>query len=313
MMDAGFSFQETLQILETDKNASLFEEMRRKLEEGCSVSEFLTPLTEKSVRSYISGFVMYMDAGAALGAACAIVRTEKKERKKLISGCLYPCLLLAGMTAGIFLFASFVLPSMLGLMRSLDLSGSENYELLRTLIRTFSALLFVLCVTSVVFALWRLSPSNIDETYRFLCPRFKDSWLVMAASRDFTRFFLECVRRKVPTMQALRMLKQMKEKPLVALIAGELDESLMSGTSFEKAMASPYVESALARFIHLAAAAANVETMLEGYLAMSAKRTEAAIRRFSTAVQLFSYSLIGLVLIFVYSILMLPMTMLQQI
>jgi type II secretory pathway component PulF len=184
---------------------------------------------------------------------------------------------------------------------------------LRTLIRSFSAVLFILCAFAVLFALWRLSPAKIAETYRFLCPRLKDSWLVMAASRDFTRFFLECVRRKVPTMQALRMLKQMKEKPLVALIASELDESLMNGTSFEKAMASPYVESALARFIHLAAAAANAETMLEGYLAMSAKRTEAAIRRFSACVQLFSYSLIGLVLIFVYSILMLPMTMLQQI
>lgn len=312
-MNAGFSFQETLAVSGTEKNRPVYEKIRAFLEEGQSAADFLPAFCPDEIRPYLSGFLMYMDLAAALGTACEIVREEKKQRLELIRGCLYPCLLLTGMTAGIFLFALFVLPSMLSLMRSLNLPGAAGFERTGIFIRVFSALTAVCTAAGSLFAIWRLQPERITATYRWLCVRFPDSWLVMSASRDFCRFFLQCMRRGVSTYQALHMLRKIQSKPLVAFIAGQLDDCLMSGESFEKAMSSPYVETALSRFIHLAAAAGNCESMLEGYLAMSAKRTDAAVRRFSRIVQLFSYTLIGAVLIFVYSILMMPMTMLQMI
>ena len=54
------------------------------------------------------------------------------------------------------------------------------------------------------------------------------------------------------------------------------------------------------------------EEMLEGYLQMVEIRKQQAIKRYSTYIQLISYSVIAIVLIFVYQILMMPMTMLQN-
>ena len=117
----------------------------------------------------------------------------------------------------------------------------------------------------------------------------------------------------VPTIQALAMLKALRNKPLVALIASELDRSLAEGEELIAAMSSPYVETALCRFMRIAVCSSECEAMLEGYLEMVQKRTEKQIRTFSRTVQLFSYTLIGIVLIFVYRILMMPMIMLQRI
>ena len=312
-MNSGFSFRQAMEILETEENAPVFTRIRRRFEEGENASDFITCFTDRSIGAYLHGFLSYMPLRDALSAAVSIVKEEKNEQAVLIKGCLYPCLLLGAMSAGIFLFASFVLPSMLSLMNSLSVDSPFDYALLSRLIRVFSCvLLFLLCALAAL-SVYALSKKQIASTYLMLAERFPQSLLVKSATRDFTRFFLECSRRNVSTYEALHMLAQIEEKPLVALIAKMLDESLMKGESLEEAMKQTPLESALIRFIHIAARTAGCTEMLEGYLAMCAKRTEAAIARFSRIVQLTSYALIGLVLIFVYSILMMPMTMLSQI
>ena len=312
-MNSGFSFQQAMEILETDENAEIFKRIRHRLNEGQSVSDFITCCTDRTTGAYLHGFLSYMTLRDALSAAVLIVKEEKREQAVLIKGCLYPCLLLGAMCAGIFLFASFVLPTMLSLMNSLNVDSSFDYELLSRLIRVCSiVLLFLLCAFASL-CMYALSRKNITSTYLIMAKRFPQSLLVKSATRDFTRFFLECSRRNVSTYESLHMLAQIEEKPLVALIARMLDESLMKGESLEEAMKQTPLESALIRFIHIAAKTSGCTEMLEGYLAMCAKRTEAGIARFSRIVQLTSYALIGLVLIFVYSILMMPMTMLSQI
>lgn len=312
-MNSGFSFQESMEILRCEETEAVFAMMDRHMAKGETAKDFITLYTGRTIGAYLHGFLSYMSFKDALSAAVCIIREEKAEQAILIKGCLYPCLLSGAMSGGIFLFASFVLPSMLSLMASLNAESGMDYELLSKLIRLLSAgLLFSVCVIAgIVF--YALSPKRIAATYLFLAKRFPESLLVKSATRDFTRFFLECARRSVSTYESLHMLAEIRDKPLVALIAQLLDESLMSGETLEQALRKCPVESALVRFIHIAAKTAACEDMLEGYLAMCRKRTEASIKRFSKIVQLTSYTLIGFVLIFVYSILMMPMSMLSQI
>lgn len=302
-----------MSILKTDANAEIIHSINARLNEGEALDSFMSSFCIKDIRAYLNGFLAYMNLRDALGAALNVVRQEKKEKSVLIKGCLYPCLLLGGMCAGIFLFAAFVLPVMLGLMNSLHAESAVDFNLLSRLIRTLSLMsaLFTLC--GVIAACMMLTRKRIRNTYLMMAKRFPESLLVRTATRDFIRFFLECCRRRLSTYEALHILSRLDEKPLVSLIASMLDESLMRGDTLEEAIRACPVEKALVRFIHIAASAKDCVSMLEGYLAMCEKRTDTSIRRFSRTVQLTSYILIGVVLIFVYSILMLPMSMLSQI
>jgi len=313
LLSSGFSFQETLKILETDANQKIFDAVNAQLSEGKAVDSFISGYCSKQIRVYLSGFLSYMNLRDALSAALSICRQEKHEKSVLIKGCLYPCLLLCGMFAGIFLFASFVLPVMLGLMGSLHIDSAVDYALMAGIIRTGSMVMAILTTAGGICAMMMLQQKRIRKTYLLMAEKFPESLLVKTATRDFTRFFLECCRRKLSTYEALHILSALQEKPLVSLIAKMLDESLLRGDTLEEAMRCCPLEKALIRFIHIAASAKDSTSMLEGYLAMCEKRTDASVRRFSRTVQLTSYILIGLMLVFVYSVLMLPMSMLSQI
>lgn len=312
-MQGGFSLQDAMKILRSDANRIVFEEIDARLMNGESIDSFIRQFCPKEISAYLEGFMLYMSFPDALAAALSVVKEERKERSVLIKGCLYPCVLLAGMLGGIFLFASFVLPVMLSLMDSLAIDEAGGYETLRVLIRIGSAVLMILFVIVIVFSIYAFHKKHIARTYLIAARRFPDCLLVRMATRDFIRFFCECAKRNVSTYETLHMLSKIDEKPLVSLIAAILDASLLNGESLETAMRTSPIEPALIRFVHIAASTGRCAEMLDGYLIMCTKRTEASIRRFSRNVQLFSYTLIGIVLIFVYSVLMLPMSMLSRI
>jgi len=62
----------------------------------------------------------------------------------------------------------------------------------------------------------------------------------------------------------------------------------------------------------IAMQASNCQSMLKGYLEMCRVRKERAIKRTSYIIQIISYSLIGIVLIMVYSVLMAPLKVLES-
>ena len=137
--------------------------------------------------------------------------------------------------------------------------------------------------------------------------------MVQKASAEFARYFLECVRVRISTIHTMKILLDIKEKPLVRLIAKELNDSLSKGESFEETLHTPFVEHALQQFFQIALHGSNCEKMLEGYLVMNQQRHIKQVRIFTRSVQLSCYGTIGLILLVIYQILMLPMQMLQNI
>ena len=150
-------------------------------------------------------------------------------------------------------------------------------------------------------------------SYSFMAKRFPESLLTQYASAEFIRFYLSFMRVNPSTYECMNVLKHMKDKPLVSLIAEVLDVRLLKGESFESALQTPYIEKALLRFFRIAVHASDTEAMLEGYLAMVEERRNRQIRRLTVLIQLAAYSLIGIVIITVYRILMIPMAMMRSI
>ena len=136
------------------------------------------------------------------------------------------------------------------------------------------------------------------------------SWRIR---QNFTRFFLECVRQKLSTIQCMDILMHLPGRPVVSYIARMLDQEMRKGSSLEDAVHTDLLESSLSRFMKTAIYSSDCEKMLEGYLEMVEERKKRQIRRLTTAVQLVSYTLIGIVIVTIYRVLMIPMTMIQQI
>ena len=311
-MENGFSFTDTLQILKTKRNERRITHVLEKLEQGQTFKEAFSLLLPHCYRRYFNNFIRYLPVLESMRISVELASHEEKMKQKMMKDMVYPVVMLFVMFIGMYLFNGFVFPQMMTLMTSFEINVS-SYYFLRSLIQLLSWLVTILFVVGML--LWAVfqEPNRKCWLYRVLVKYVPDSLMVQKASAEFARYFLECVRVRISTKQTMKILLDMKEKPLVRLIAQELNDALSKGESFEVTLHTPFVEHALQQFFQIALHGSNCEKMLEGYLVMNQQRHIKQVRIFTRSVQLSCYGAIGLILLVVYQILMLPMQMLQNI
>ncbi len=247
----------------------------------------------------------------SLSTCINIIQSEEKNRKEIIQGMFYPLMLFVGMLVGIYLFNEFILPNMISLLAGFQLD-SNNYVVLQMIIKYIVRILMILFILVVGIVMCMVQKEHIVFTYKHISQVFPNSILVQTISSKFARFFLECHKRNISTKDTIQILMNIKEQPCISYISKQMNENLMNGESMMAAIQKTHMEEKLLRFFRIALLSSSCEEMLEGYLQMCQIRKEQSIKRFSRYIQLFSYSLIGMVMIFVYQILMMPMTMLQN-
>ena len=311
-MENGFSFTDTLQILKTKRNERRITQVLEKLEQGQTFKEAFSLLLPHCYRRYFNNFIRYLPVLESMRISVELATHEEKMKQKMMKDMVYPVVMLFVMFIGMYLFNGFVFPQMMTLMTSFEINVS-SYYFLRSLIQLLSWLVTILFVVGMLLWVVFQEPNRKCWLYRVLVKYVPDSLMVQKASAEFARYFLECVRVRISTKQTMKILLDMKEKPLVRLIAQELNDALSKGESFEVTLHTPFVEHALQQFFQIALHGSNCEKMLEGYLVMNQQRHIKQVRIFTRSVQLSCYGVIGLILLVVYQILMLPMLMLQNI
>ena len=311
-MENGFSFTDTLQILKTKRNVHRITHVLEKLEQGQTFKDAFSILLPHCYRRYFNNFIRYLPVLESMRISVELASHEEKMKQKMMKDMVYPVVMLFVMFIGMYLFNGFVFPQMMTLMTSFEINVT-SYYFLRSFIQLLSWLVTILLVVGILLWVVFQEPNRKCWLYRLLVKYVPDSLMVQKASAEFARYFLECVRVRISTIQTMKILLDIKEKPLVSLIARELNESLSKGESFEETLHTPYVEHALQQFFQIALHGSNCEKMLEGYLVMNQQRHMKQVRIFTRGVQLSCYGTIGLILLVIYQILMLPMQMLQNI
>ena len=312
LMGSGFSLQDALTVLKDDTNARCMDRMKERMEKGDVFADVFREVCPSLIRGYFEGFSRFLPFLDSLSISLDTAKKEKAQKDALYKGLVYPLALLVSVMAGMRLFSATVLPAMLDVMREFE-TDTGMYEVLIRGIEILHAMILAGGILLGAAAAYFLNRKHIGAFYSRLSARFPDSVMSGIASRQFSLFFLECVRHRIPTRRTLQILKNLEEKPLTALIAKELDETLLAGGDIEHAVLHSGMETKLKRFFRIAVYSSESEKMLEGYLKMSSVRSEKRIRRFTRTVQLVCYGLIAAVLVLIYQILLMPVNVLQTI
>lgn len=309
-MKNGFSFQDALSVIQTRKNSNTVAKISAELKEGKTSEAVLSTYLNMQYKGYFMGFIQYMSLSDTLAAILLITAAEKKQKEELLKGIFYPSLLFLGVTIGVLVFDACVLPVMTNMMASFQYENTTITVTQNCLDFLCKGILILLLISTAVLG-YCLQKNQLLKTYHWISKYVPDALLVKYASTQFSRFYLECLKRKIPTKEALSILKQMKQKPLVQDIAEQLDSHLRDGIQMNEAMAETTTESAFVRIFQISLYASNCEDMLEGYLHMVQERTSSEIRFFSRTVQGISYSAVGIVIVLVYQVLLMPIQMMQ--
>ncbi len=303
---------EAMEILENKNNRVVFHAIQERLEQGEEVNAFFCSYLSLKYRTYVKEFLPFLSFLEAILLAIEIVKQEEKNRSKMQKGLLYPCGLFLTMCFGMYGFNHTVLPNMLSLLDMFQVSDLQTVWIAK-MIEKGSFLLMLVVIFAGLAAVLFLRPKRICQTYRRISSLFPNGLFVQYASLQFSRFFLECSKKNIPTRESLILMMQIKERPLIGMLADSLQMLFTQGETMSHAVAVVPIEKSLVTCMKLAVYASDTPRMLQSYLEMSSQRSEKQIAFFTKGIQMLTYGMVGIVVVFVYRILMLPLSMLQQI
>lgn len=310
LMNSGFSFTQCLSVIERASNAQVLRQLKNHLELGEAADQFFSGYVPKKYKVYMTVFMRFISLTESMALSIELVHQQEDFLKQLKRGVIYPLFLMIGVGAGTAVFNATVLPSMLNLMDAFRVQDTSLYlgQCLLGIACRFIVLSFMAGILLLYFFTRK---KRIASAYLFIAQRFPSGIIVQFASRQFACFFEQCIKKNISTRTSIALLKELDTQPIVSLLATQLDKEFVQGTAFEQAIASVNVEDTLARFFHIALYSSDAEEMLEGYLKMCTARFQHQISVFTRIVQSCCYLCIGIIILFVYRILMLPMNILQ--
>ena len=312
LLQTGFSFKESLDLLKNNKNNDIFFQIDERLKHGELIEDFFVEYLEARYVDYFATFIKFESFVVSLGLAIEIVQDDLKQKKLYLKNLTYPLLILVVTVLGIYLFNIFVFPNMIEVMSAfsnVDNGLLYGQRILNLIINIILMILIIILITFLYFK----QEKNQVKGFTFFQRLFKQSFIHDFVTNDFVRFFYHCQKKGLSTLQSMKILCNIPHKPLVSYVARNIDERLVNGEMMENAIDLAFLDHTLYKFMIIAINTAKIEEMLLGYMEINALKVEKKCKKLSRSLQIISYLMLGIMLVFVYQILLMPLGIISNI
>lgn len=311
LMKVNMPMNSVFDLLKTKSNKEMLDSISSKLNEGLLIEDIIKDYLPKNIEKYITPLLKNLPFSVALDISLSFYERQKENEKYIISNIGYPCVLLFVSLTALYLFDIFGVDTIFSIIKSfgtnLDLINS-----IRNVIRIFIYIFYygILFITLLIFIYSR--PKKIAFLYLLISKYFPNSLIHVYYSEQFVSLLLICVDRGYKTKTSLEMLMNMKNKPIISFMAYHLDEMLLEGKTLNEASRQTYFDINLSKFIKIGSFSNDFKAMLENYLELAKDKIKMKTKKYTLTIQMCTYISIGLIIIFVYQILFLPMQTLSS-
>ena len=306
LLETDLSLSECFTLLKNRKNEEIFVQIKTKLDEGALIEKIIQDYLPKDIKAYVVSLLGSLSFAQALSISLSFYQQNEEGKKALLSSLAYPLILLFISVSALYLFDLYGIDSIFALISTFD-QDLGLYADLRILFR-IGVNIFYYGVL-IIFALiaFYLSPKRAALLFIFMSEHFPNSFINIYYSEEFVSLLLICFEHGYATREALTILKAMRSKPVISLLAFRMDESLLQGQTLKEAASSSFYDSSLSRFIKIAAYTNDFSTIMRSYIFLARQKIATRMKAYSLGIQLLTYLFIGIVIIFIYQILFMPM------
>ena len=306
LLNTNMSVGECFTLLENRANKEIFADIRNKLDQGEMIESVIKDHLPKQLKTYVISLLNTLSLSASLSLALKFDQKAQEGQRELINSLAYPLILLFITMTSLYLFDLYGIDSIFTLISTFD-ADLKLFDSLRLVFRIVINVFYYLVLILFVLSLFFFKPANVIILYIFVSKYLPNSLLNIHYSQEFMALFLICSKAGYKTRQSLEILKAMTSKPVISFLAFHLDESLMEGESLKEATRKNYYDSSLSRFIKIANYTNEFSEVIGSYVELSRERIRRRIKRYTSALQMMTYIFIGLIIIFIYQILFMPM------
>ena len=306
LIEANIPLHQTFELLKNKKNEKIFNEISLSLNQGKMIEEVLPQYLPKQINDYMIPLLKNVSFSLALSLALEFNEKHTKNSSRVLGEIAYPCILMFITITVLYLFDTYGMDTIFGLMNSFK-TDLTLFKSIRLLFRILITIFYYGLLIGVLLLIFFIQPKRISLLYIFLSKHFPNSLINTYYSEEFVSLLLTCTEKGCKTKQALQILKGMKTKPIISFLAFHMDESLLAGESLKEAVKKNYYDLSLSRFIKIANYTNEFSDMLTNYLSLARDRISRTLKRYTLTIQLATYCFIGVIVVFIYEILFIPM------
>lgn len=306
LLDTNLSISQCFQLIENKKNKAILETINSKLNKGELIEKIIINHLPKEIESYVQGLLLSLSLSKALSLALKFQSDNTNDKNELLVSLAYPCILLFITISALYLFDLYGIDAIFSLIVSFD-SDISIYKDLRILFRIIINIIYFSILIGTLLIILFMQPKRIILLYIFVSKYLPNSLFNVYYSQEFMALLKICVDSGFKTRQSLELLKSMKSKPIISFLAFHLDESLMEGETMKEATSKNYYDQVLKRFIKIANYTSDFSNVIASYVDFAKQRVKTKLKRYALTVQIATYSMIGLIVVFIYQILFMPM------
>ena len=279
--------------------------------EGTNLESFFSSYLPKEYQKICMAIVKVLPIDKTLAFCIDLLQKNKKRKLKIFKILFYPILLLFVMMIFVLLFNQIVLPMMLNLVKSFHQvdSSLEYFVSILNYIITFFFLCCFILFCYITYSLW---PKNIVKSYQRIYHYFPHSLFVKYYSEQFIQLYVLCIQEGLSTKESLDLINQLNMHPILSFLAECIHLQLMEGKAYQEAFEEAMLDEEVLRFLRLSSLSLEGEEILKTYLSFVQNKIERTMTAYAKSIQVISYSLIALMILFLYQILLLPLQIIQN-
>lgn len=311
IIGTNIPFNQALKLIENNHNSKLFTKITEKLNEGKLVEEILPDYLPKQIKDYFVPLQKSLSFSSALSLSLQFYERSRTSQDKILSVIAYPCILLFITITVLYLFDLYGMDTIFSLIGTFN-SNLSIYQDIRLVFRIVINIAYYLLLIMSLLVIVLMQPSKITILYIFLAKVFPNSLITTYYSQEFVSLLLICTTRGYKTKESLHILKNMKTKPIINFLAFHMDKDLLEGETLKQATKKTYYDLSLSKFVKIANYTNDFENMLENFVSLAKEKIERKTKRYTLTIQLLTYSFIGIIIVFIYQILFMPMQALSM-
>lgn len=311
LLRSGFNLANSLSLLTNLDNDYLYNQIIDKLNLGYLPSEFFNQYCKLKVANYLNSYLAYLPFNESVSLTINIIDNLDTQFKELKKSLIYPISLFFISIIGIYLFNIVFLPSFIKMLNTFNTSF-KSLEVISNLLTTLISIFLFIVLIILCILMYLLKTHQEVLFYVFICKYTKIKLIKKYLSNQFAIFFKECLNAGFKAKQSMDILKSLKNKPLVVFMAYHIDQSLLNGLDMQASLNNIYLDKELAKFMNVAIYSNNIPLMLDGYILSNNIKIKRSCKKIALSIQMISYLAIGILIIFIYQILFLPLSIMSQ-
>lgn len=310
LLQEGLTIREALALSLGEKTKS-YQSCTAALAHGESLENSIVPYLDKKIRNYLIPLQQLCGFKQALLLSVQFYEQCRKQKESWWRKMAYPFFLLTTSLLGLALFEKMGMNSLLVLAHN-DAHGADFIMGVKTFIHVLYSFVCLLSLLVMIVLIYLRRRDRFVWTYERICRWWPHNPFCLLVGQEFIRLWLITRQAGLGSKDGFRVLRLLKQHPLISFLAYQLADYLSEGGEFIQMGELPYIDRYLCHFLRVASVQKNIHQGSERYLRVAQQKTEHWFRYGSITLQCSIYIFIAMIILLIYRVLMVPMQSLSS-